>query len=539
MVDPRQKNGPSLASGIDRRAFLTRSTALGLALSVPGSLLAGCGGGVSSSNAKAGGTLRIGLGASRADGWIESLDPAFNNGEADTSATMCIFQGLMQFKPNTNQKFNALAESVDTSADGKQIKFVLRRGAQFQHGYGEVTAEDVKTSYERVAGLIDKSLGSYYTSDFTNLERVDVTGRYEGVLQYSSPYAPTFTATLPSTDGLVAPKQALEKLGKKFGLSPVGSGPYQVASSTQQEVVLERFPEYDPSVTGIPRPWFDEIRLINTPDANAVKTSLVSGALDWAAVSAGDLVNFEGADLVSHRPPSSLFFEWISMNVKDPVLQDLRVRQAIRYAIDVPGILDAAFNNKTTRANAILPPGVVGHWDAAPVYDRDVEKARSLLAAAGQGAAKLTFTTGSTSPGPTIAQIVQSNLKDVGLQCNIHLTEPGSGGGPSVYPTLQLSFQSFSATPDPSLFTVNFRCGQAYNTMQWCNPEYTRLDKLAADTLDEAQRAQMYLKMQQLMDDDAVAVWIDWPVNWWEGVKNVQPAFTPYGDFLGVYFRGA
>jgi peptide/nickel transport system substrate-binding protein len=537
LSEPGRIEHSGLDSRMPRRAFLTRSAATGLLLSVPGSLLAACGGGAS----KSGGTLRIGLGASTAGGWVQSLDPAFENSESDVSAIWSIFQGLVQWKPGTVENVNVLAESMETSSDGKEIKFVLRPGSRFQHGYGELTAEDVKHSYERVAGLIDKKLGSYYTTDFTNLEGVKVTGRYEGVLRYSKPFAPTFISTLPETSGVVAPKKALEKSGKGFGRSPVGTGPYQLASFTKQEIVLERFPGYDPSISGVPKPWYDEIRLVHFTGSKAIKTALLSGSLDWGAVNGSDVVDFEGTNLEIHQPTSSLFYEWIAMNVQDPVLKDVGVRQAIRYAVDVPGIIEAAFNNKAQRATSILPPGVLGYWKDAPVYDRNIDRARSLLATAGQDGAKLTFTTGNSSPGPTIAQIVQSNLKDVGLDVKIDVLEQNIFGATTGhgFNKWQLSYNHFSSTPDPFFFTEWFACGNIFNVMRWCNPEYTRLNRQAAVTLDRNQRAEMYVKMQQLMDRDAVAVWLDWPVNWWVGAKSVKPAFTQFGDFLAVNFRRA
>ena len=108
-----------------------------------------------------------------------------------------------------------------------------------------------------------------------------------------------------------------------------------------------------------------------------------AGELDLAYIShqAADLFESDPDFSVERRP--QLHYHWIGMNVENPKLEDIKVREAIRYAIDVPSILQAAYLGQAEQEYTLIAPGVLGHWADAPHYERDIEKAKELLAEAG------------------------------------------------------------------------------------------------------------------------------------------------------------
>jgi ABC-type transport system substrate-binding protein len=142
---------------------------------------------------------------------IQDMDPAFMTGSLENSITNNIYQGLIEYRGNYDQYFDALiSEPLKVSEDGLKISFKLREGIQFQKGYGELTAEDVKYSFERI---INPDLDASYRDNWKTLDHVEVTGKYTGDIILNEPFAPLFSSTLPATTGWIVSKKAVEDIG--------------------------------------------------------------------------------------------------------------------------------------------------------------------------------------------------------------------------------------------------------------------------------------------------------------------------------------
>src|ERR671936_2508656 len=173
------------------------------------------------------------------------MDPAFVPGLNETVVIANVYEGLVGFKPGTYEVVPVLAKTWTPSKDGKRYDFVLRKGIQFHGGYGEVTAADVKFSYERTAGLTTPKIDSPYASDWAALKEVRVTGRYSGSIILKNKFAPLLTNTLPGFDGSFVSRKAVAALGNDFAHHPVGTGPYEFVSWTPgQKLVLKKFARY-------------------------------------------------------------------------------------------------------------------------------------------------------------------------------------------------------------------------------------------------------------------------------------------------------
>ena len=200
------------------------------------------------------------------------------------------------------------------------------------------------------------------------------------------------------------------------------------------------------------------------------------------------------------------------MNVQDPALQDINVRQAIRYAIDPQSIIDAAYNGSWSRTCALIAPGVLGYWKDAPCYGQDLSVARSYMEKAGLKSLDLTLTVIQTDADQTAAQVIQANLAEIGINVKIVVEDSAtyydieSEG----IADRQLVYVFYGANPDPSWFTMWFTCDQIgqWNWMNWCNPEFDSLHADGLKSLDTQTREDIYIKMQQLMDKDVIAVWV-------------------------------
>ena len=189
------------SSQFNRQALLARAAALGLtgaAATAFADALTPAAFAEETGGSAGGGTLRF-----RLETDITNLDPAFFPTEADEVVTGCVHEGLVTFRPGTFDVVNCLAETFEPSKDGLKFNFKLKQGVTFHKGYGEVTAEDVKYSYERIAGLTKPNIKAVYKGDWSTLAQVKVTGKYTGTIILKEKFAPLLHSTLPAGSGLV------------------------------------------------------------------------------------------------------------------------------------------------------------------------------------------------------------------------------------------------------------------------------------------------------------------------------------------------
>lgn len=529
---------------VTRREFVVRGVAAGLSVGAVGSLLAGCGkddsggstttaGGTTTSGGVAtmGGAIKIGQSTA-----VASLDPAFALGPADLSVASCVFEGLVAFKPGTYELENVLAEEFTPSEDGLSIHFKLKPGIPFHGGYGDVTADDVKYTFERVAGLTDPPVESPYVGDWSPyLKEVRVAGPLEGDIILSSPFSPLFRTTLPLLSGLVLCKKAVEERGEEFATKPIGTGPYEVVEFTpDQQVVIKPFEDYGGA--GAPA-QFEEIAFIATTDAAAVQASLTSGDLDIAMVEPGQVERLKTTeDLVVDQLPS-LGFVWIAVNLTDPSLEDARVRQALRLAVDVPAVLSAAYEGVAEQATSVVAPVTgIGVWEDAPKHERDVEAAKALLKEAGKEGLALELTTLSSGIYPTIAQLVQANLAEAGVEVKINPQDEATfwSADAAELKRRQLTLVEFGGLPDPYFQMQWFTSDQigVYNMQNWSSADFDRLHLEAAQASGNEARTAKYVEMAQLMDESAAMIWLVWLPRLWAHRSSLNPIFTPYGEVV-------
>ena len=531
----------SEAAAVDRRRFLAQMAAAGLAAGAAETLLSGA---TASAAVAAGTTLRL-----RADFDIQNTDPAFWPTHIDEWIALCTMEGLVSFKPGTFDNVNCLATSMEPSKDGKRIHFKLRQGVEFHGGYGEMTSDDVKYSYERIAGITKPNLHAVYQGDWAALRQVKTEGKYAGTIILKESFAPLGRSTLPAGAGLVVSKKAVLKLGKKFATHPIGTGPYEFTSWTpKQKVVLNRFAKYAGANKGFVRgPAFESINVIPIVNESAAETALRAGDIDFTQIGTGSVDRLKADSRFQSLSRNSLDYQFLAMNVTDELLKDPNLRQAIRLAIDVPGIIEAAYDGKWTRANAIIPKNMgLGYWKGAPVYQRDVEKAKAFLAKTGKSNITLTLATQDDEADKTVVQVIQANLKDIGITTELRITDPatfnaipGAGGGGK---NRQLVYGGYVSEPDPSWSTVWFTCAQngLWNWDNWCDKGgFDRLHYAAIKETNPAKRQKLYEQLQKLWDAESSMVWVAYQTRFYAGRKGLTPALRPDGHLIPYAFRAA
>jgi len=506
-----------------RRNFLKSATALGAAAALP----MGWGGQAMASTA---GTLRV-----RSYGDMSTMDPAYSNGVFDEEIHASVYNKLIQYKPGSEWGWQLDAASMIEQTDPTHIKFALRDDIGFTNGHGAMSAEDVKFSFERI---IADETESPNKPDMGPLSHVEVTGEREGTIVLNEPFAPLWSIALPYIAGNIVSKAATEAAGGRIGTDPVAeSGPYLRASwSPKEKTVLSRNPDWKGEA-----PAWDNIEILPIDDENTAEIAFEAGELDFTRVSLGSVERYRagvpnGGKLVENP---SLFYVWLGMNLDHPKLQNLKLRQAIQHAIDVPSILEAAYFGAVAPSTGIIAPGLAGHRAEGQIAPAaDFAKAAQLLAESGETNVTLTLDVLNKTTFTTTAQIIQATLASIGITVEINVLESGAFWDSGNNENLQLILNRFSMTPDPTYATAWFTSEQAgiWNWERFRNAEFDKLHADAARETDIEKRAEMYARAQDLMEESGAYRFITHEATPIVHSAGVTPGLRPDGLTLLRYF---
>ena len=219
-----------------------------------------------------------------------------------------------------------------------------------------MTADDVKFSFERI---VDPSNNAINAPDMGTLSHVEVHDRYSGTIVLHSPYAALIPVGLAGPSGAIMSRKAVDSVGGRFAVQPpCCSGPYLFRDwQAQRKTVLER----NPAWRG-PEAAFSEIHVYAMTDDTAAEMAFEAGQLDNADISVESTGPFQKnmpPDSYMEIHPSSRNF-WLGMNRSNPALRDIRVRQAIQYAIDVEAVVEAAWFGLAEPSMGAVPRGMLG-----------------------------------------------------------------------------------------------------------------------------------------------------------------------------------
>ncbi len=502
---------------LNRRSFISGLTALGgAALAHPRIAWSA-----------AGSTLRI-----RAERDIKILDPAFGSGGIEHIIARATSASLTTFQRDGTANWMPYSAKLIEQVDDLTIRFTLHEGIMWTNGYGELTTEDVKYSFERVAS---EELDSPWRDYWVLLDRVDIVDRYTGEIVLKEPYIPVWTISLSGEAGNMVCKKAVEEAGGRFTtLPPATCGPYYIKEwLPKQKIVLEISPGWP-----LEKPEFEQVTYIPIDDDKVAEIAYDAGELDYTSVSVSSLdiyrKNLPSNSKLLER--SGLNYVWLGLNVDHPKLQDIRVRKAIQYAVDVDAIIQGAYGGLATRAYGIVPPALLGHRGQNLIGKRDLGKSRQLLAEAGQ-AEGLTVTLSilNVAERSSAAQVIQANLAEVGINVEILTHDSGTFwnlGQESEgddWKDLQLILQRYSTTVDPVDCTAWHTPEQAgkWNWQRFSDPEFGELHQQAMLEADTEKRRAMYVRMQDLMEESGAYVFIAHEVAAAIHDADIDPAVGP------------
>lgn len=432
---------------------------------------------------------------------MKAFDPPFSVGESDTWVISTVHSGLIEYKTGLEWGWQPLlAESIEQT-DEKTVTFKLKEGLQWSNDYGEITAEDVQYSYERYK---NEELEAPNSISWSALDRVEVTGKYSGIVHLSEPFSGLFSYLLTRGPGAIICKKAWEEAGGKTGLDiPASHGPYQVVEYRPGDrIVFEPNPVWSGDA-----PDFKRVEMLPITDTKAAENAVLSGDLDWAIVSISAVPSMEGnlPDNLALEIRSTPNFIWVGSNMSNPDLADERVRKAIHMAIDRETVLEGAYFGVMEPSYGVAAKGAPGYMDSPPV-ERDVEGAKALLEEAGATGLSLRLDVPAEPDKVTAAQIVQANLAEVGINVSINQHEAGAFWGlpETLGQDLQLFFTEWTLVPPDMNWVTQWWLPEQAGVWNWQylqDEEMKRLHFESASEIDPEKRGELLKQLQTRVDN--------------------------------------
>jgi peptide/nickel transport system substrate-binding protein len=442
--------------------------------------------------AQGGGVLNFGL-----SGNPDTLDPHKTSGTLTFQVIKSFYDTLVE-PDKTGKIVPALAESWSVSDDGLVWTFVLRQGVTFHNGQ-KFTSKDVKATFDRIK---DKTLASSKASEFAAIKTVATPDDYKVVMTLDKPYSPLL-AGLASGWGAILPSGLIES-GHNFGAEPVGTGPFKFVKWVRDnKIVMVRNDSY--WMKGLPKLAEVDFNIVTEPAV--LVQGLQSGAIEAVEfIDPDDRPTLQANPKVTVRKDLTSLIMVMAMNCSRPPLNDIRVRQAVNYAIDKQTVLDVAYGGGKV-GSTFLDTGNAYYTDFSSYYPYNPEKAKQLLKEAGVGNKELTIYAPQNYPlHVKAAELYQQMLSNVGMNVKIQLVD-WSTWISSVYTGGNYDFTVISHTGklDPDGTLAGYGTGKY---VKWINPTVEADIKKATTISDFTARKKLYTEALDIMAKEVPFVFL-------------------------------
>lgn len=449
------------------------------------------------------------------------LDPAdVTDGESVTVIDN-IFEGLVRYKPGTTEVEPWLATSWDVSSDGLEWTFHLRQGVKFQDGT-PFNADAVVFSYERQR---DKEhpfhkygKWEYWQWCFSEVSKTEKVDDYTVKMTLSHPFAPFLSTMAMFTAFIVSPTNC-EKWGDQWFSHPVGTGPFSFVEWVKGDhITLEKYADYWGE-----KPKIDKLIFKVIDDPSQRLLALQKGEVDGIEFpNPDDLPTIEKDPNLQILSEPGLNVGYLAMNMGTDTkgfqkpFGDVRVRQAVNYAINKQAIVDQLYKGTAVVAKNPIPPTLWGYNDEIQDYEYNPTKAKELLKEAGYPNGFKTQLWAMPVSRPymfdpqKIAVAIQADLKAVGIDAEIvtydwstYLQKTENGE----HPMALLGWTADYADPDDFLYVLldsdAATVGTAGNIAFYRNPQVHELNLKAQIETDQEKRIEIYKQVQEIIHNDA------------------------------------
>ncbi len=458
-----------------------------------------------------------------------NFDPVPNVENPTIWASHNVMDNLVRLSDDSTHIEPDLAESWEISDDHLTYTFHLRRGVRFHNG-DEVTAEDVVFSLSRSRDPEQCP----YSDMFKPIKDVVAVGRYTVRVELNAPYAPIL-ANLSMFNTAIIPKKYFEEIGgsEEFARKPVGAGPFKFEYwKPGEEVGFSRFEDYWRKG----QPKVDKLIYYVMPDAAARTLALRDGSVDVAVyVPWSEIAVLEADPNFKVSLDRIWRSDMIRMNHTVKPFNDVRVRQALNYAVNKQGIIDAVLFRHGELAASYLPR-IRYYNDQIKPYPYDPEKARQLLKEAGyEKGFKTTLDCNAGDPlAVSVATIVQQNLRDIGIEVAIQKLEEGTRSERVLTLQYELGTDFYTSDSGDDDMLTDFGIVHSGNQAFWTeyrNPTVELLAELGRTILDDDMRRRIYHELQRIAHEDAVWLFLMMPPSPTGMRANVEGFVLPASHF--------
>jgi peptide/nickel transport system substrate-binding protein len=474
-------------------------------------------------------TIIVGLSAAP-----DSLDPADHRNRQSETVLRDMFDGLVT-RDNTSGVHLELAEALNW-LDDQTLEIKLRQGVKFHDGV-EMTADDVVYTFERIIGENMIEYPEPHTSPrkglIAPLESIEKQDDYTAVMHFSAVWPVAMQMLVHQQ---IVPKHYLEEVGTKgFIEHPIGTGPFQfVSAKGMDEIVMERFDDYyggAPDLPPVEPACVKQVVFRVIPEASTRVAALLAGEVDIIQAVPAELIDtLNQTPGIQVKTAPGTQPKWMEMNVNQPPFDDVRVRQAMNYAVDKDLLIEAIYGGR-----AVALPGPLSPYNnlvnkSLKPYAYDTDKALALLQEAGwtdsdgngtldKNGQPFSFTIDTLEEWRPLAEAVAGQFRAIGIDAGVRFWEYSvvqpmllagerqayldDWGDSAFDPVGHFEAKWHGYVPNQTYGRGNF---SGYN-----NERVNELIKQGEITGDVAQRQAIYDEAQQLVYDEAPAVFLILP----------------------------
>jgi len=408
--------------------------------------------------------------------------------------------------------------------------FHLHTGVRFHDGR-PLTSRDVKWTFD---SLLAGKVRSAKASAYRFVKQIDVPDANTVIFRMKEPDAALLWNISDGAIGIVP-----DGSGDEMTRHPVGSGPFKfVSAETDKEVVIERNNDYWGD-----RAKLERVRFAVVPDATTQALELRKGSGDISinSLTPDTILTLAREQNLAVERSAGTRLAYLGFNLRDPILKDPRVRQAIAYALDPTPMIEYLWRGQAQRAHSVLPPQSWAYSADPNTYQHDVAKANQLLDAAGYPAANgtrfhITMKTSTDENTRLMVAVMQQQLREAGIALDIRSFEFATFFNDVTHGAFQMyGLRWIGGNEDPDIFyafhSSRFPPNGA-NRGFYSNPRVDALIDRARREVDPAVRKPLYAEVQHILADQLpyINLWyLDNVLVHTRRVKNIR--LNPAGNF--------
>ncbi|MGL5567968.1 MAG: ABC transporter substrate-binding protein [Cetobacterium sp.] len=461
-------------------------------------------------------------------GAAKSLDPQGTNDKRSLEVIVQVYDTLVEVDKNMELK-DGLAENWEYITPTK-IRFKLKDGIKF-HNEEPLKVEDVIFSLNRVKN--SKIVGAIGES-IESVEKVD-----DKTFDINTKYpTKTLLKFLADPGASIVSEKAVNESGNSFGQNPVGTGPFILEEwVTGDKIVLKSNKEHT-----FKKPNIDKLVFRSISEATNRVIGLETGEVDIAyavsPIDAEQVLKNSKLELMTIDP---LAIEFIGFNMKDSKLKDENLRKAIIYALNSDEILGTVLGTYAESINSPLAKNMFGYTENRAKYSQDIDKAKEYLdKVENKEDLNLSITIHSNSDSMQISQIIQAQLKDIGINLTINPLEWGtfiSETSNGKHQLFHLGKTSPTGDGEEALTVFNEKfIGAAGNRFFYSNPKVNELLTLAKEEIDDKKREAYYQEVCQIIQEDGVMA-ISFTRKVIAGVNKNISNFEPHPSGMHRFYK--